>query len=181
MRGHEVVTSYSGFKPSSFLSFGPSLNASIHLLGLHRALRLPKQIKLATELGIQGGPLKKVHEMCKRHVKSSFWARPKSPKTYRNPVPCLPSPVSGSKVTHSCFMLCLSNQSGLWTRDPIWSRIESGDLGRENATGRDKGEFSSPFYFDFFQQGEGKLSYSMQREDWGMGQEVGHSHSLTVW
>lgn len=48
-----MVTSYSGFKLSSFLSFGPSLNASIHLLGLQRALRLAKQIKLATGVNLE--------------------------------------------------------------------------------------------------------------------------------
>lgn len=48
-----MVTSYSSFKLSSFLSFGPSLNASIHLLGLQRALCLAKQIKLAPGVNLE--------------------------------------------------------------------------------------------------------------------------------
>lgn len=48
-----MVASYSGFKLSSFPSFGPSLNASIHLLGLQRVLSLAKQIKLATGVNLE--------------------------------------------------------------------------------------------------------------------------------
>lgn len=161
--GLEAVRSYSDFKPSSFLSRGPSLNASIHFLRLLRALPLAKADKISycSELGIQDGPLKTKQETCKHHG-TFLWVRPKSSKTYRNVVKssvlCPLCTFSRSRMTYF-LLLSFYTKATTWVSS-LGSRGESEGF-RQKKDLESKGVLSS-----LFSGREGPLSTEEQGRKW---------------
>lgn len=87
------------------------------------AFRKADKISYRSELGIQGGPLKKVHEIYKIHVKISFgpgWSHLKLRQMKSNPMPCLLSTLPGSTVTH--FLLLALPFKPEWPTNWVASR-----------------------------------------------------------